>query len=144
MITVLFMYLPLNAWYLVEVYSHQTVPMCNWAAGFEYFVFFSAVLIMWVGFTLLTDKDSPYPFTPEEMDRGTDNVIGLDWALQRRGQKLNAPPRRKTPNGKWPPFVILYLLYLLPYRDKWQDHCLFINLLRRTQPPHRKAMKGWQ
>ena len=69
MVTVVLLYLPLNAWYLVEVYSHQTVPLWNWAAGFGYLVFFSAVLIMWVGFTLLTDKDSPYPFTPEEMER---------------------------------------------------------------------------
>lgn len=67
LVTVVFLYLPLNAWYLV--YSHQTVPLWNWAAGFGYFAFFSVVLIMWVGFTLLTDKDSPYPFTPEEMER---------------------------------------------------------------------------
>ena len=69
MVTVLFLYLPLNAWYLVEVYSHRTVPLWYWAAGFGYLAFFSLVLIMWVGFTLLTDKDSPYPFTPEEMER---------------------------------------------------------------------------
>ncbi|SDO08918.1 Protein of unknown function with HXXEE motif-containing protein [Ensifer sp. YR511] len=69
MVTVLFLYLPLNVWYLVEVYSHQTVLLWNWAAGFGYFAFFSAVLIMWVGFTLLTDKNSPYPFAPEELER---------------------------------------------------------------------------
>ena len=69
MVTVVFLYLPLNAWYLVEVYSHQTVPLWNWAAGVGFLLFFAAVLIMGVGFTLLADKDSPSPFTPEEMER---------------------------------------------------------------------------
>ena len=80
--TVVFMYLPLNAWYLVEVYSHQTVPWWNWVAGFAYFAFFSAFLIMWVGFTLLASPDSPYPFAPEEMER---------WNRKRHRARLGLP-----------------------------------------------------
>ncbi|HQZ13275.1 MAG TPA: HXXEE domain-containing protein [Devosia sp.] len=67
--TVVFGYLPLNAWYVVEVYSHQTVPLWNWAAAAGYLAFFTGVVMLWLGFTVLADKNSPYPFTPEEMER---------------------------------------------------------------------------
>jgi hypothetical protein len=67
--TVVFGFLPLGAWYLFELYSHQTVPWWNWLIAAACVGFFSGVVMVRIGFGLLADKNSPYPFEPKEMER---------------------------------------------------------------------------
>lgn len=67
--TVVFGFVPLGAWYLFEVYSHQSVPLWNWVIAVVCMVFFSGVVMVRIGFGFLADRNSPYPFAPEEMER---------------------------------------------------------------------------
>jgi hypothetical protein len=67
--TVVLGFLPLGAWYLFEVYSHQSVPPWNWGIAVVCMAFFSGVVMVRIGFGFLADKNSPYPFAPEEIER---------------------------------------------------------------------------
>jgi hypothetical protein len=58
---------PLGIWYLVEVYSKATRR--DWLFAVVYIGCFIVIGMNKIGHTLLADKDSPYPFAPEEMER---------------------------------------------------------------------------
>jgi hypothetical protein len=58
-------HIPLGIWYLREV---RTTGQ-DWAFAILYMAFFIAVGMMKVGYGLLADENSAYPFAPEEMER---------------------------------------------------------------------------
>jgi hypothetical protein len=58
-------HVPLGIWYLREV---QTSGQ-DWAFAILYMAFFMAVGMMKVGYGLLADQNSAYPFALEEMER---------------------------------------------------------------------------
>jgi hypothetical protein len=62
-------HIPLAVWYLVEVYARGWIRGWDWIVAVIYLVSFIGIVMKWLGYTVLADKDSPYPFTPEEMAR---------------------------------------------------------------------------
>jgi len=67
--TVLLGFLPLGIWYLVEIYSKGGVTLWDWTLGVVYIGCFIAVVMLGIGLGILADKNSRYPFAPEEMER---------------------------------------------------------------------------
>jgi hypothetical protein len=62
-------HVPLGIWYLVVIYSKNMITPRDWVFGIVYLGCFIAVGVKMIGYTLLSDKDSKYPFAPEEMER---------------------------------------------------------------------------
>jgi hypothetical protein len=62
-------HIPLGIWYIVEVYSRGMIRGQDWVFAVIYLVGFMAIVMKWLGYVVLVDKDSPYPFAPEEMAR---------------------------------------------------------------------------
>jgi hypothetical protein len=62
-------HIPLGIWYLVEVYSKGMITLWDWAFAIVYMAFFTFVGMFKIGYGILADRDSPYPFAPEEMER---------------------------------------------------------------------------
>ena len=60
---------PLGVWYLTEIYSKRTVTLAEWGGAVVYLGSYMGVVMQLIGFRLLAAKDSPYPFTPAEMER---------------------------------------------------------------------------
>jgi hypothetical protein len=58
-------HIPLGIWYLSEV----RISGWDWAFAVIYMIGFMVVGMLWLGYTVLIDKNSPYPFAPEEMAR---------------------------------------------------------------------------
>jgi hypothetical protein len=58
-------HIPLGVWYLREVQTSGR----DWAFAILYMAAFMAVGMMKVGYGLLADENSAYPFAPEEMER---------------------------------------------------------------------------
>ena len=69
LVTVIFGFIPLGIWYLSEVYSKNMISGWDWVFGLVYLVFFSVVCMGKIGHQLLTDKNSKYPYAPEELER---------------------------------------------------------------------------
>jgi hypothetical protein len=62
---VLLGHIPLGAWYLREV---QTAPL-DWVFAIVCIAVFVVVGMLKLGYGILADENSPYPFAPEEMER---------------------------------------------------------------------------
>ena len=60
-------HIPIGIWYLVEVYSKST--LWDWAFAVAYMALFMGVGMMRIGYGLLADENSPYPFASEEIER---------------------------------------------------------------------------
>jgi hypothetical protein len=69
LVAVLLGHVPLGIWYLVEVCSKDMITLWNWVFAVVYIACFIVVGMLTIGFRLLADKDSLYPFAPEEMAR---------------------------------------------------------------------------
>jgi len=67
--TVVLGHLPIGIWYLVELYSQGAIPLLDWGLALIYTASFVVVGMFFIGFHVLADKNSPYPFTSEEMKR---------------------------------------------------------------------------
>jgi hypothetical protein len=62
---VVFGHIPLGMWYLREVHASGR----DWALALLYVAVFIVVGMLKVGYGLLADESSAYPFAPEEMER---------------------------------------------------------------------------
>ena len=62
-------HVPLGIWYLVEVYSKGLVSGWDWLFGVLTLVAFIGVVMLKLGYGLLADKNTRYPFEPWEMAR---------------------------------------------------------------------------
>jgi hypothetical protein len=62
-------HIPLGIWYLVELYSTRTVSLWDWVLAAVLMAAFAGIGMVAIGFNLLADRNSPYPFAPEEMER---------------------------------------------------------------------------
>lgn len=62
-------HIPLGIWYLVEVYGAGVISGWDWLFGVLYMVFFMGVIMQRIGYGLLVDKNSRYPFDADEMAR---------------------------------------------------------------------------
>ena len=67
--TVILGFLPLGIWYLVEIYSKGGVTLWDWTLDVVYIGCFIGVVMLGIGLGILADKNSRYPFAPEEMER---------------------------------------------------------------------------
>ena len=66
---VVFGHIPLGIWYLVEVYSKGMITLWDWVFAVAYIVIFIGIGMKKIGYGILADKNSLYPFAPEEMER---------------------------------------------------------------------------
>ena len=69
LVAVVLGHVPVGIWYLVEVYSKSMITLWDWVFAVVYIAGFIVVGMLTIGFRLLADKDSLYPFAPEEMAR---------------------------------------------------------------------------
>ena len=62
-------HIPIGIWYLVEVHSKGMITIWDWVFAVAYMAIFIGVGTLRIGYGLLADEDSAYPFAPEEMER---------------------------------------------------------------------------
>lgn len=62
-------HLPLAIWYLVEVYQREIITGWAWPFAVVYLAFFMGVIMMRIGYGILSPRDSRHPFAVEELDR---------------------------------------------------------------------------
>jgi hypothetical protein len=62
-------HLPLGIWYLVEVYSRRMITLWDWVFAAAYIASFIGIGMLKIGYGILADENSAYPFAPEEMER---------------------------------------------------------------------------
>ena len=62
-------HIPIGIWYLVEVYSKSMITLWDWVFAVAYMALFMGVGMLRIGYGLLADENSPYPFAPEEIGR---------------------------------------------------------------------------
>ena len=62
-------HLPLGIWYLVEVYGQGVISRWDWLFGVLTLVAFVGVVMLRLGYGLMADKKTRYPFEPWEMAR---------------------------------------------------------------------------
>jgi hypothetical protein len=62
-------HVPLGVWYLREVHIRGVISVWDWAFAIVYMALFIVVGMLKVGYGILSDEDSSYPFAPEEMER---------------------------------------------------------------------------
>jgi len=62
-------HVPLGVWYLFEVYGQGLVSGWDWLFGVLTLVAFVGVVMVRVGYGLMADKNTRYPFEPWEMAR---------------------------------------------------------------------------
>ncbi len=62
-------HIPIGIWYLFEMHSKSILTLWDWLFAALYLAGFVVVGMNAVGYMILADKDSPYPFSPEEMER---------------------------------------------------------------------------
>ncbi len=74
--------LALLVYYVVYVGDHRLVTVWDWIGGVALMVGFAAVFLVKMTYSWLADKDSPYPFTEEEMGR---------WDVDGRLARLGRP-----------------------------------------------------
>jgi hypothetical protein len=67
LVAVVLGHVPLGIWYLIEVCSKGMITLWDWVFAAVYIACFIVVGMLTVGFRLLADKESPNPFSPEEM-----------------------------------------------------------------------------
>ena len=62
-------HVPLGIWYLAEVTGRGLLQWWDWIFALLYLGAFTGIVMQLIGFRLLASTTSPYPFTPEEMER---------------------------------------------------------------------------
>jgi hypothetical protein len=62
-------HVPLGLWYLAEVHSEGMITVLDWLFAIAYLACCVGVGMKKMGYGILADKDSAYPFAPEEMER---------------------------------------------------------------------------
>ena len=79
-------HIPLGIWYLAEVQSLGAIRAWDWVFAVLYIAAFLVIVMQWLGYTVLADKNSPYPFAPEEINR-----FSPDQRLARLGRPRSVP-----------------------------------------------------
>ena len=69
-----FGHMPIGIFYLFYITSNNMVTTNDWIFAVLYLAFFMVVIYNGLFYKLLVDKNSPYPFTQEEMNRF--NMLG--------------------------------------------------------------------
>lgn len=62
-------HVPIGIWYLIEIIGLDTAHWWDWPLAILYIAAFMSIVMQLIGFRILADPNSPYPFTPEEMNR---------------------------------------------------------------------------
>ena len=62
-------WLALGIWYFVEVTNQNLISASDWWIGIGYLLVFVVFGLGLITYVWLADKNSPYPFAPEEMSR---------------------------------------------------------------------------
>jgi len=62
-------HVPLGIWYLVEVCSRGMITLLDLVFAIAYLVCFIGIGMKKLGYGVLANQNSPYPFAPEEMER---------------------------------------------------------------------------
>ncbi|MGW8566683.1 HXXEE domain-containing protein [Isoptericola sp. NPDC055881] len=88
--TVVFGFIPVGIWYFVTVYSAGGIAWTQWLLGLAYGLPVMIFLFVVLGFGILADKNSPYPFTRDEMSR---------WGREKRLLHAGITPR-PLPGGE--------------------------------------------
>ena len=60
---------PLGIWYLIEVYSRSVITAWSWVFAAAYIAGVIVIGMRRIGYGRLADKNSAYPFAPDEMER---------------------------------------------------------------------------
>jgi len=76
-------HIPLGIWYLVEVYNQQMISAWDWLFALFYIGFFMGVVMLRIGYGVLSPRDSTHPFDPTELNR---------WDRERRLQHAGITP----------------------------------------------------
>lgn len=79
-------HIPIGIWYLVEINARGVVHTSDWVLAILYLIAFIAIIMQWLGYKVLVNKNSPYPFSPEEMAR-----FDRDRRLARIGRSAHRP-----------------------------------------------------
>lgn len=62
-------HVPLGIWYLLTAYHTGMLTIINILLAVIYIIFVAKVLMQWLGFKVLGNQNSPYPFDQTEMHR---------------------------------------------------------------------------
>jgi hypothetical protein len=62
-------WLILGIWYLIEVYHQGVITAASWWTAVGYLMAWIVLFLALVTYVWLADRQSPYPFAPEEMSR---------------------------------------------------------------------------
>jgi hypothetical protein len=62
-------WLVLGIWYLYEIYHHNLITATDWLIAVPYLAGWVGIFLAWMGYVLLADRESRFPFTTEEMSR---------------------------------------------------------------------------
>jgi hypothetical protein len=62
-------WLVLSVWYIAEIYHQGLVTGADWGIAVGYLIAWMVIALPVGTFILLSDRDSPYPFTTEELSR---------------------------------------------------------------------------
>jgi hypothetical protein len=60
-------WLVLGIWYLIDTRTEITAT--DWLIAIAYLIGWVAIFLAWMGYVALADRNSRYPFSPEEMSR---------------------------------------------------------------------------
>lgn len=69
LVAVMLGHVPIGIWYLIEVVGQGMAQWWDWLLAIIYIGSFVCIVMQVIGFRVLADPDSPYPFTSEEMNR---------------------------------------------------------------------------
>jgi hypothetical protein len=95
----------LAAWYLAETAGKGLVTQADWIYAVVYLVAFMVVGLGLVTYVWLADRDSPYPFAPEEMsrfERYGHMVGGLGAVISRLGIAVRRAAHRPAVRSEGP------------------------------------------
>ena len=67
---VMLIHVPCGIYYLWYVISNHLASGTDWLFGILYMIFMIGVLTVFLTYKVLGDKNSKYPFSPEECERG--------------------------------------------------------------------------
>ena len=65
--SVIFGHLPIGVFYMYYVVTNNLATPTDWIIGFAIFLFIGIFLVGILGYKLLADKNSPYPYDDEEL-----------------------------------------------------------------------------
>ena len=76
-------HIPIGIYFIYYGVTHNLISGLDWILAIGVFLFVGVVIVGLLGYKILADKNSPYPFTKEEMSR--------PWVINRmskiKGQK---------------------------------------------------------